>query len=91
LTHIPTTSALLVIGAWRTPLVHAVSPDGANAFRVAEIRQLTSVNGVAQANAREKAVGGRSIGFLYAVNDFRGQQLSYVSALIYVDKYYPSR
>lgn len=80
-----------MIGAWRTPLVDTVSRDGAIAFGAAEIRQLTSVNGTQQANAREKAVKGRSIGFLYAVNDFRGQQLSYVSALISLDKYYPSR
>lgn len=38
-----------------------------------------------------KTVGGRSNGFLYAVNDFVPQQLSYVSALISANKYHPTR
>ncbi len=50
------------------------------------IRQLPSAVSAVRANAREKTVQRRSIGFLYAVNDFFAQQLSHVPSLISVDK-----
>ena len=58
---------------------------------MAKARQLTWGKRMEQASAREKTVGARSNGFLYAVNDFIAQQLSYVSALISVNKYHPTR